>query len=174
MPRDNSIKKVLVIKPLLDSKLQYMHRDKNNLVSIKDMLANYGSTILRLYYATLGLDDDNNSFDYVEVDAIKELVDKITKLFYFPIDDSCSDLDDEYEKMVFDCKRCAKENDFRSYLENIIFFVNKVYTVHHISRTQAKGLLIILSVLTPALAEKIKEDVLNLKEPLLYYSWPEN
>ena len=62
---------------------------------------------------------------------------------------------------------------FKLYFEAIVNFVKKVHEVKHISRAQAKGLLIILSVVMPSLAEQIKEDVLNLREPLYYFSWPE-
>ena len=128
---------------------------------------------MRIFYAIGGIDDDNYTFDVVEVESIKELIDKIIKTYYFPLSDKCDDLNQSYNKMLENCDIKAKKFDFRGYLEEIVEFVNKVYNVKRLSREQAKGLLIVLSVLTPALAEQIKEDVLNLKEPLVYYSWPE-
>lgn len=167
------ITKTIVVKPVLDINLSYMHKDNNNLISVNEILDKYGSTILRLYYAISGIDSEKDVFDLVEIEALRELVEKIVKVFYFPIDENCIDLNQEYEKMLSSCRSGAKALDFRTYLEAIILFVNKVHLIKHISKNQAKGLLIVLSVLTPALAEQIKEDVLNLKEPLVYYSWPE-
>lgn len=167
------IKKLIVVKPIIDKNLKYMQRENNNLISIRDMLEQYGSTILRLYFATILTNEENVVFDICEVEAIKELVEKIVRVFYFPIDDKCTELEQDYVHMIDMCRLSAKACNFRNYLEEIITFVNKVHFTKHISRYQAKGLLIILSVLTPALAERIKEDVLNLKEPLVYYSWPE-
>lgn len=170
---DSPIKKSLIVKPILDVKLQHMHRDNNNLISIRDTLSEYGSTILRLYYAIGGIDSDSYVFDFVEVEALKELVDKIIKVFYYPINDLCSELDASFEKLILAAKTYANKFDFVGYVEEITTFINRVHTIKHISRRQARGLLIILSVITPALAEQIKEDVLNIKEPLLFYSWPD-
>ena len=78
-----------------------------------------------------------------------------------------------YQRMVDTCNMYAKERNFTMYMTMIESFVKKVHEVKHISRAQAKGLLIILSVILPSLSEQIKEDVLNLREPLYYYSWPE-
>ena len=78
-----------------------------------------------------------------------------------------------YQRMVDTCNMYAKERNFKMYMTMIEAFVKKVHEVKHISRAQAKGLLIILSVILPSLSEQIKEDVLNLREPLYYYSWPE-
>ena len=167
------IKKTIIVKPVLDKKLRYISKDNNNLISINDLLEKYGSTILRLSYAIGGIDDENNIFDINEVDDLKELVEKIVKTFYFPIDDKYDELNQEYINMLTLCKSSAKVFDFRTYLEAIISFVNKVHSVKRISKKQAKGLLVVLSVLIPALAEQIKEDVLNAKEPLMYYCWPE-
>ena len=75
--------------------------------------------------------------------------------------------------MVDACNMFARERNFPMYVSMIESFIKKVHEVKHISRAQAKGLLIILSVVLPALSEQIKEDVLNLREPLYYYSWPE-
>ena len=32
------IKKTMIVKPILDENMQYMHRDNNNLISIRDIL----------------------------------------------------------------------------------------------------------------------------------------
>lgn len=168
-----SIKKTLIIKPVLDKKMQSIHRDNNNLISTNDLLEKYGSTILRLSYAIGGIENDKDIFDVNEVEDLKELVDKIVKSFCFPIEDKFDELNPDYINMLTICKSSAKKFNFRTYLEAIISFVNKVHLAKHISKKQAKGLLVVLSVLTPALAEQIKEDVLNAKEPLIYYCWPE-
>lgn len=170
---DAPIKDVLIFKPILDKDLHYMNRDNNNLVSISSVINKYGSTILRLYYAIGGIDEEAYTYDENEMDGIGELVNKIIKMFYYPIDDLCSELDYSFNNLVSDSKKHAKKYDYRSYVEDITSFVNRVHEVKHISRNQARGFLVILSVLTPSLAEQIKEDVLNLKEPLCYYSWPE-
>lgn len=170
---DSVVKENFVIKPILDEKLTYMHRDNNNLISIRELIEKHGSTIIRIYYANSEIDADYYVYSEDEIEEAKAIIEKIIKVYYYPIDDCCRDLDYFYEKFTTDAKRYAKEYDFKNYLSSIIEFVDCVHNVKRISRNQAKGLLIILSVLTPALAEQIKNDVLNLKEPLYYYSWPE-
>ena len=105
----------------------------------------------------------NKNGDQITTRGIALIIDKIIKTYYFPLSDKCDDLNQSYNKMLENCDIKAKKFDFRGYLEEIVEFVNKVYNVKRLSREQAKGLLIVLSVLTPALAEQIKEDVKDFK-----------
>ena len=170
---DCNFKNMLIIKPILDESLKKMHRENNNLVSVSELLNTYGASIIRAYYAASGIDEESTIYHISDIEEINLVIEKIVKVYYFPIDDLCSDLDIAYQRMVDTANLCAMQHDFKNYLESIISFVKKVHEIKHISRAQAKGLLIILSVITPALAEQIKEDVLNLREPLYYFSWPE-
>lgn len=170
---DCEFKKLLLVEPILDDKLQIMHRDNNNLVSISTLIGNYGSTVIRAYYASIGLDYEAAVYNVYDIEEVCELTEKIVKVFYHSIDETCVDLDIAYQRMVDVCYLSARKYDFKSYFESIINFTKKVHEIKHISRAQAKGLLIILSVIMPAFAEQIKEDVLNLREPLYYFSWPE-
>ena len=169
---DCPIDNILLVSEILDKDNNLMHRDNNNLVSISELIRELGASTVRLYYA-LNKNDETQSFDKEGLIEMSNLLDKIIKVYYYPIDDTCRDLDNAYFAFVKETSRYAKNYDFQAYFDSIIEFVKKVHDVRHISRAQAKGLLIILSVLTPALAEQIKTDVLNLKEPLYYYSWPE-
>lgn len=167
------IKKMIMLKPILDKNLQHMNREKNNLVSVNELLTKYGSSILRLYYASNPITNEGEIFDILDVEYCKEIVDKIIKIFSFPFNEKNNELDSDYENMINECRKNAKVFDFASYLESIICFINRVHSAKFITKKQAKGLLIVLSVLTPALAEHLKEEYLNLKEPLVFYSWPE-
>ena len=170
---DCPVKDVLLVKPILDDKLLKMHRENNNLVSINSLISSYGSSVVRLYYAASGVKGDNTIFNIEDILELNEVIDSIVKVFYYPIDEMCVELDISYQKMVDRANMSAKANDFSEYFDCVLAFIKKVHETKHISRTQARGLLIILSVLTPSLAEQIKQDVLNLKEPLYFYSWPE-
>lgn len=170
---DIPLKNILLVKPTLDDKLQRMHRENNNLVSISELIREYGASVVRLYYAASGISGENTIYNISDIIEMKELVESITKVYYYSIDDQCSELDINYQRMIDVCNMSANKHDFSVYLEAILSFVKKVHEIKHISRAQAKGLLIVLSVLTPSLAEQIKQDVLNLREPLYYYSWPE-
>jgi leucyl-tRNA synthetase len=149
-----------------------MHRENNNLVSVSELLKDKGASVIRTYYAMIGCSDDV-LFNEESIEEAMELIEKIIRVFYYPIDEACVDLDISYQRLI-DCANIyAKSFDFKNYLESIITFIKKVHEVKHISRAQVKGLLILLSVITPSLAEQIKQDVLNLREPLYYYCWPE-
>ena len=169
---DCEFKDFLFVKPLLDINLKKMHRENNNLVSVSELLKEKGASVIRTYYAMIGCSDDV-LFNEESIEEAMELIEKIIRVFYYPIDDACVDLDISYQRLI-DCANIyAKSFDFKNYLESIITFIKKVHEVKHISRAQVRGLLILLSVITPSLAEQIKQDVLNLKEPLYYYCWPE-
>ena len=170
---DIPVKNILFVRPILDYKLQRMHRENNNLVSISELIREYGASVIRLYYAASGINGENTIYNISDILEMKEIIELIVKVYYYPIGDQCGDLDMSYQRMIDVCNMAAKNNDFSIYLEAILSFIKKVHEIRHISRTQAKGLLIVLSVLTPSLAEQIKHDVLNLREPLYYYSWPE-
>lgn len=169
---DCEFKDFLFVKPLLDINLKKMHRENNNLVSVSELLKEKGASVIRTYYAMIGCSDDV-LFNEESIEEAMELTEKIIRVFYYPIDDACVDLDISYQRLI-DCANIyAKSFDFKNYLESIITFIKKVHEVKHISRAQVRGLLILLSVITPSLAEQIKQDVLNLREPLYYYCWPE-
>ena len=169
---DCEFKDFLFVKPLLDINLKKMHRENNNLVSVSELLKEKGASVIRTYYAMIGCSDDV-LFNEESIEEAMELIEKIIRVFYYPIDDACVDLDISYQRLI-DCANIyAKSFDFKNYLEAIITFIKKVHEVKHISRAQVRGLLILLSVITPSLAEQIKQDVLNLREPLYYYCWPE-
>ena len=170
---DCPIKDVKFIKPILDNQLQRMHRENNNLVSVNELIQKYGSSVLRLYYAASEIEGENAIYNIADIAEMNDVIESIVKVFYYPIDDMCVDLDIGYQRMIDKANMSAKKYDFNGYLEAILLFIKKVHEIKHISRTQAKGLLIILSVLIPSLAEQIKQDVLNLREPLYFYSWPE-
>ena len=150
-----------------------MHRDNNNLVSVSELIHRYGSSVIRAYYAASGIDNEATIYHVSDIEEMNSLIEKIVKVYYFPIDDLCVELDIHYHRMIDMANLYAKQYDFNNYFEAINIFVKKVHEIRHISRAQAKGLLIILSVIAPSLAEQIKEDVLNLREPLYYFSWPE-
>ena len=169
---DCEFKDFLFVKPLLDINLKKMHRENNNLVSVSELLKEKGASVIRTYYAMIGCSDDV-LFNEESIEEAMELIEKIIRVFYYPIDDACVDLDISYQRLI-DCANIyAKSFDFKNYLESIITFIKKVHEVKHISRAQVRGLLILLSVIAPSLAEQIKQDVLNLREPLYYYCWPE-
>lgn len=169
---DCEFKDFLFVKPLLDINLKKMHRENNNLVSVSELLKDKGASVIRTYYAMIGCSDDV-LYNEESIEEAMELIEKIIRVFYYPIDDACVDLDISYQRLI-DCANIyAKSFDFKNYLEAIITFIKKVHEVKHISRAQVRGLLILLSVITPSLAEQIKQDVLNLREPLYYYCWPE-
>ena len=170
---DCDFKETLFVKPILDNSLQMMHRDNNNLVSVSELIHEKGASVIRAYYAASSCEEESTIYNKSDIDEISELIDRIIKVYYYPIDEMCVDLDISYQRLIDTTNLYAKKYDFKNYFEAIITFVKKVHEVKHISRAQAKGLLIVLSVITPSLAEQIKQDVLNLREPLYYYSWPE-
>ena len=169
---DCEFKDFLFVKPLLDINLKKMHRENNNLVSVSELLKEKGASVIRTYYAMIGCSEDVFYNEESILEAM-ELIEKIIRVFYYPIDDACVDLDISYQRLIDCANLYAKSFDFKNYLESIITFTKKVHEVKHISRAQVRGLLILLSVITPSLAEQIKQDVLNLREPLYYYCWPE-
>ena len=170
---DCEFKNIKIIKPVLDENMNLMNRENNNLVSITTMIQEHGSSLIRLYYASCGNDNDSLIYNKSDIDDVKEMLEKIIKVYYYPLDDTCVELEMNYQRMIDTCNMYAKERNFPMYMTMVEAFVKKVHEVKHISRAQSKGLLIILSVILPSLSEQIKEDVLNLREPLYYYSWPE-
>lgn len=168
---DCEFKNMIFVKPIMDQNGMLMNRDNNNLVSINELLDQYGSTIIRAYYAMTM--NQEVCFNLEDINEIIEIVERIVKTYYYPIDDACVDLDIAYQRLIDNANYAASKNDFNNYFDCILEFIKKVHEIKHISRTQAKGLLIVLSVIMPSLAEQIKEDVLNIREPLCYFSWPE-
>ena len=169
---DCNFKNCLFIKPILGNDSKSMHRENNNLVSISELIHEKGSSIIRAYLAASGL-EDSTIYNKADIEEISELIDKIIKVYYYPIDEGCVELEISYQRLIDSCNFYAQQFDYKNYFEEIVSFTKKVHEIKHISRAQAKGFLIVLSIIIPSLAEQIKQDVLNLREPLYYYSWPE-
>ena len=167
------LKNTLFIKPIVDKNSLTMSRENSNLISVGDLIETYGSTIVRSYYAAIGNITESTIYDVNDINKLTDVINNIIKVFYYPIDDMCVELDIAYQRFIDSANMSARKYDFKTYFEEIVKFVKKVHEIKHISRAQAKGLLIVLSVIAPSLAEQLKQDVLNLREPLYYYSWPE-
>lgn len=158
---------------LFDDELKPISIKNHNLVAVKDIIRQYGSSVLRYFYAINGNINDSYLFSIDEIKGLTTEIEQIIKVFYYPLDEYCRDLDYYYQQMISDTRFAMSKFDVKTYLEAINCFVKKVHEVKHIARQQGKGLLIILSVIMPSLAEQIKCDVLNLKDPLAYFSFPE-
>ena len=164
---------ILLSKPVYGKDDLHIKRENNNIVPISEFINQNGSTILRFYYAYNGNVTDIHHYNPLDIEKINDEIESIIKIFYYPIDDKCFDLDFSYQQMLTEASLSAEKYDFKKYLEAIIRFSKKAHEIKHISRAQAKGFLILLSVITPALASQIAEDVLNLRNPLFFYNFPE-
>lgn len=164
-------KKIVLIENVLDENAQTICRDNNNLISLDELLTKYGSTVVRV--AFVNNLKENNLFSLSQLDESGRLIERVIKAFYYPIDDNCYDLESAYQCLLYSSKEWLSRGEVQKFFALLLEFVEKVHLVKHISHNQSKGLLIMMSVIMPSLAEQIKKDVLNLKEPLVFYSWPE-
>lgn len=165
-------KNIKVFHKIYDKKNNLISRSNNNLVSIDEVISNYGSTTLRTYFVSNGF--DTNMFDiYALEDTFINDVGAITDTFDYPILDNVTELDDSYHLLLEEVNKSLEVLDFKSFYQAIHNFIKAVYLVKAISKRQAKDLLMFISIIAPSLAEEIRIKKLNLKNPLLFYDWPE-
>ena len=166
-------KNIKIVKELKLNNDEVMSYENHNMISLSTFIANYGSTLLRYFYAINGNVDEEYIYNSELLSDYQEDIEKIIKVYYYQLDEYCLELDYEYQILINSTNSAMKKFDIKKYTESVMLFVKKVHEIKRISRAQSKGLLIILSVILPSLAEQIKCDVFNLKEPLIYYSFPE-
>ena len=160
---------VLLTNGVYDAYGNDIKKDYNNLVKMKDLVSTYGSDAIRLYF----LDNEANKPLYFDKDNIFKY-----KQFLLNIDArySKSFLDNNFsmEFPFYQFKNKAYDAlaalDLGKYVRIIIEFVNSHEDLM-LTKKQALEFLIIISIVSPNLAESLHYKYFSSKQLLIDYGW---
>ncbi len=151
--------------------IENMIEGTNTLVEINAIVNKYGACTLR--FDMLGIPLNQNYYyniDYIEIHY--QTIKKMKEIYTYEFLSDYKDLDNEFSTLVNNCTEYIKICDMNRYINLLKSFVLKVSEHKKISFRQAKGLLILFSVVTPSICENIYKEYFNSSYPLMFESWP--
>ncbi|MFI3252307.1 MAG: class I tRNA ligase family protein [bacterium] len=145
--------------------------DTKNMVELNSIVNRYGACSLRMDMLSKNL---NETYFY-NVDSVincSRLIDKFVGIYDFDFVPEFKELNKSYENLVNNATNLIELNDFPVFVDLLNSFIDKVYEYKKITSRQAKGLLLLFSLIAPSICEQIFSDKFKINYPLLFDSWP--
>ncbi|HHW80062.1 MAG TPA: leucine--tRNA ligase [Acholeplasmataceae bacterium] len=149
-----------------------MSKSKGNVINPDDIIDEFGADTLRTYEMFMGPLESEKIWSTEGVAGIKKFIDRVFRMFNFPIKEEVKELDFIYNQTV---KKVTEDFDnlsFNTAISQLMIFVNEVYKVKEISKLQARGFLKLFNPIAPHVTEEINKEVLKINEELIYSEWP--
>ncbi len=168
----NIFNKVYIEGNFYDATGLELLRENNNLIDLKGILSRYGACSLRMNMLSTSIVDNfyNNNDEMVYA---AQQINNFTKIFEYKFISEYKDLNKDYNNLITNATRFLLLNQLSLYIKELIEFIDKVHTYKKITSKQAKGLLILFSIIAPSICEQIYKDTFNATYPLIYEAWPE-
>ena len=156
-----------------------MSKSLGNVINPDDIVNSHGADTLRLYEMFMGPLDAAKEWTTEGVDGARRFLDRVWRLFMNE-DGTLSDkvqgeqggaLEKVYHQTVKKVTEDYNNMHNNTAISQLMVFVNEAYKVDRIPVDYAKGFIIMLSPVTPHLAEEIWQ-ALGHDESLAYEPWP--
>ena len=157
---------------ILGSDNQKMSKSKGNVVNPDEVIEVYGADTLRLYEMFMGPLEADKPWNTEAIDGSKRFLDRVWRMYYFPIEDDVSELDFTYHQTVKKVTEDYDKQAFNTAIAQMMIFVNDVYKKKTFSKTQAIGFLKMLNPIAPHITEELYQTVFNKKDSITYQEWP--
>lgn len=144
---------------------------KSNLIEINAINNKYGACSLRLDLLSVPL-NENYYYNVEFIENHFKSVESFKEVYEYDFLTEFKDLDTDFKNLVNNCTECIEEANMTRYIGLIKNFINKVHQYKKITQRQAKGLLILYSVLAPGITEGIYKQKFKSNYPLMFESWP--
>lgn len=151
---------------------QKMSKSRGNVVSPDVVFESHGADTLRLYEMFLGPLTADKAWQTDTIDGSKRFLDRVWRMFYFPIEDEVEALEYIYNFTVKKVTDDFESLSFNTAISQMMSFVNEVYKEKRFSRNQAIGFLKLLNPICPHITEEIYATVFNRKHTIAYEQWP--
>lgn len=146
-------------------------RSNNNLIDTNSIVRNHGACALRYSMLSTKI-RDNFYYNLEELNLINNFINEFKQIYSYTFISENKDLDKMYKSLVLECTYALEENNLPYYINLLINFVNEVNKNKKIAFRQAKGLLILFSLITPSICEHINKVSFKANYPLMYEAWP--
>ncbi|HEY4566810.1 MAG TPA: leucine--tRNA ligase [Savagea sp.] len=156
-----------------------MSKSLGNVINPDDIVNSHGADTLRLYEMFMGPLDAAKEWTTEGVDGARRFLDRVWRLFMNE-DGTLSDkvqgeqggaLEKVYHQTVKKVTEDYNNMHNNTAISQLMVFVNEAYKVDRIPVDYAKGFIVMLSPVTPHLAEEIWQ-ALGHDESLAYEPWP--
>src|SRR5690554_5902864 len=151
---------------------QKMSKSRGNVVSPDVVFESHGADTLRLYEMFLGPLTADKAWQTDTIDGSKRFLDRVWRMFYFPIEDEVEELEYSYNYTVKKVTEDYESLNFNTAISQMMVFVNDVYKEKKLSRNQAIGFLKLLNPICPHITEELYETLFNKKHTIAYEQWP--
>ena len=149
-----------------------MSKSRGNVINPDSIIDEFGADTLRVYEMFMGPLTGEKSWSVEGVSGIKRFLDRVYRMFNFELTLDVKDLNKVYHETVKKVTHDIETLSFNTAISQLMIFVNEVYKVKTLSKTQAFGFLKLLNPFAPHLTEELNKQVLNISEDLVYSDWP--
>lgn len=167
-----SVNKITYVSDILDENNDEISRINNNLVNIPHLIKSYGAVTLRSYIISFNCFDDI-VFDENDLINHYSKIEKFIALYNLDLLDNCEEVNVAYSEFIAKTTDYLQDLDYYNFSNTTFEFIDYCNDIGKISAQQARGLLIVFSIVAPSLCEYIYKEKFDAKTPLLYESWPE-
>ncbi|WP_026391219.1 leucine--tRNA ligase [Haploplasma modicum] len=151
---------------------QKMSKSRGNVINPDDIIDEFGADTLRVYEMFMGPLTAEKSWSNESVSGIKRFLDRVFRMYQFEIVDEVEELNNVYHQTIKKVTEDIENLNFNTAISQLMIFVNDAYKVKKISHEQARGFIKLLNPFAPHITEEINKVVLNVKEDLIYSTWP--
>ncbi len=164
-------KKVSILGKFYDGIGRELLRENNNLIELNSILERYGACSLRFSMLKTNV-EDNYYYTQDDFSIFSTVINRFMEIYNSPFLTEYKELEIDYNQLLNNCTKCIEDNNLNLYLKYLNEFIDNISRDKKISLKQAKGLLILFSLVSPSICEMIYKDIFGSNYPLMFESWP--
>ena len=162
---------------ILDKNNQKMSKSKGNVISIDDVVSEYGADSLRIYEMFMGPINYSLAWNDDSLKGSKKWVEKVYLLFENKKDiikDNVTndELLKDYKLFINNVSNNIEKLQFNLGVSDMMIFINACYKASEIKKEYLKNFIIILSCYAPFIAEEINLNFFKSNESITKGQWP--
>ncbi len=162
---------------ILDNNNQKMSKSKGNVISVDEIIKNFGADTLRVYEMFMGPINSSLAWNNDALKGSRKWLEKVYLLFETKFDlikDKVEndDLLIDYNKFIYSVTNNIEKMQFNIGVSDMMIFINSCYKVKEIKKEYIKNFIIVLSCYAPFIAEEINEKFFNNEESIYFEKWP--
>jgi leucyl-tRNA synthetase len=149
-----------------------MSKSLGNTVNPDEVIDTYGADALRLFEMFMGPLDADKPWSTDGIMGSKKFLERVYRMFEFLQQEHQPELDLVFNQTIKKVTEDYEKLAFNTAISQMMIFVNEVYKIKAISKSQARTFLKLLNPICPHLTEEINESILHVNEMLIYSEWP--
>ncbi|MGL4617111.1 MAG: leucine--tRNA ligase [Mycoplasmoidaceae bacterium] len=162
---------------ILDKNNQKMSKSKGNVISVDDVINEYGADSLRIYEMFMGPLNYSLAWNDESLKGSRKWIEKVFNLFkdkkdIIKDDVTNDELLKDYKLFTNNVSNNIEKLQFNLGVSDMMIFINACYKVSEIKKEYLKNFLIILSCYAPFIAEEINLEFFKSSESITKEKWP--